>query len=265
MKTKMLMVFTSLVVLMVLFSGCKKDDKPNYSELILGMWVNTHVNNEAILTDASYSMEFKSDHTENYAIGFQLDETNKAWQENDHYTYNVVGDLIVIDGVDILDKAYHMEFKILTLDQSTLKYSIQAFSIDGITIPISNIFTCKRIVDDLSADFTGVWYGKCTSDNTTDTKFHYWEYFSDGSYNYYYLDENNNWIKKSDNEGRYFLYGNLFASNYSNDLISGGTGLAYECWNFNIVGNIMTWSGLRENDIIVTYEMEKVDEAPTTR
>jgi hypothetical protein len=266
MKSKFLSLLAFLTLTAILFNGCKsKDDNPDYSALALGTWVNTQINSTPVLTDDAFIMELLPDHTELYAIGFQLDETSKIWKENSNYTYTIVNDLIVIDGVDIFDIEYHMEFKIITLNQETLMFSIPAFSIDGVEIPNPNIFTCNRVADDFSTEFTGVWYGKCTSDNTADTAFHYWEYFADGTYNYYYQDEDEKWIKKSDNEGRYFLYGDLFVSNYSNDLISGGTGLAYECWNFNITGNTMIWNGLRENNITVTYQMDKVASPPETR
>jgi hypothetical protein len=253
--------------LSVLLIACSKNSslvepQIKYSELVIGKWINTLVNSDPILTDASFVMELRSDNIQLYATGFQLDDSNKTWKENYNYTYSINGDILIIDGTDVLNKTYHMEFKILTLDQSTLTYSVAAFLINGVAYPNSNMYTCKRSTDDFSEKFTGVWFGKCTSEGTSDLNYHYWEYFKDSTYNYYYQDSNNNWIRKSDNEGRYFLYGNLFTSNYSNDLISGGTGLAFECWTFSIDGNMMTWTGLRENGKIVTYEMEKVANPP---
>jgi hypothetical protein len=108
----------------------------------------------------------------------------------------------------------------------------------------------------------GCWYGKCTTPGTNDTNYHYWEYFSDQTYYYYYQDDQGHWIKKSDNEGRYFLYGNLFVSNYSNDLVIGGKGKTFECWNFNIDGNNMIWSALRKNNQTESYQMTKVTNPP---
>jgi hypothetical protein len=52
------------------------------------------------------------------------------------------------------------------------------------------------------------------------------------------------------------------ASNYTNDLLSGGTGKAYECWNFVIEGDTMSWTGLRANDATTSYRMEKVAAPP---
>ena len=261
---KKINLLISLALITILFGGCAKEDDPNYAELLKGTWVNTMVNDQAVLTDAKFSMEFKLDNTELYANGIQQDDNNKSWHENSNYTYSINGSIITIDGNDVLGNSYHMVFNILLLNQEELNYSVQTFELNGELITDAKTYTCEKVTQDFSAEFIGVWYGRCTSEGTTDSLYHYWEYFADGSYNYYYQDENSNWIKKSDNEGRYFLYGNLMASNYSNDLISGDTGLAYECWNFSLDGNNMVWTGLRENNVTITYEMEKVSSPPET-
>lgn len=250
------------VLILLLFCSCK-DEETDYAELIVGKWGNTLVNYEPILTDASFICEYRSDMVQLYANGFKLDDINKTWMENDNYEYDVEDKNIIIDGTDVLDHSYHMEFEILLIDENYLTYSVKKFFIDDVDYPDSNIYTCKKVKNDYSEQFTGVWYGKCTTAGTSDTKFHYWEYFADGSFNYYYLDDAEKWIKKSDNEGGYFLYGTLLATNYTNDLVSGGNGKAYECWNIEINGNNMTWTGLRENNHVVTYQMVRVESAPT--
>lgn len=254
-----------LLFLSIIPVACSEDETPVEAVItrnLIGKWVNTEVNNEAILTDAAYISEFRIDYVEMYAVGFQLDDSNKTWMENSSYTYSVRDKNIIIDGTDVLNKKYHMVFNVINLDENTFTYSISAFTIDGVDYPNTNTYTCKKITDDYSSKFVGVWYGKCTSGNNNDTAYHYWEYFSDGTFNYYYQDSTNKWIKKTDNEGGYYLYGNLFVSNYTNDLNSGGTGKAYECWNFSINGDTMTWTGLRENNKTVTYEMTRFDNPP---
>ncbi|NLO69889.1 MAG: hypothetical protein GX102_02840 [Porphyromonadaceae bacterium] len=259
-----LRILFSFALPALLFGGCTKDEEPNYAELLKGTWVNTLVNEQPVLTDATYVMEFKSDNTELYATGYQLDENNKSWRVSSNYTYNINGNLVYIDGTDVLGDSYRMVLKILSLKQEILTSSVQTFILNGEAITNTNTYSSQKVSDDYSDEFTGIWYGRCTTEGSPDSLYHYWEYFDDGTYNYYYQYENSNWIKKEDNEGHYFLYGNLMASNYSHDLLSGGTGLAYECWNFTIDGNKMIWTGLRENNITITYEMEKVQSPPET-
>jgi len=159
---------------------------------------------------------------------------------------------------------FQMEFKIQSLNQETLTYTVPSFSINGVSFPDEKTYTCQKVTHDYHGEFTGVWFGHCTTTGNADSLYHYWEYFDDGRFNYYFQDKNGNWIKKSDNEGRYFLYGNLLATNFSHDLISSGTGLAFECWNFTLNKNKMIWTGLRENTITITYEMDRVLSPPKT-
>ena len=133
MKTIKTLVILSLIVLMI--SGCKKDETSPTDELLLGMWINTLVNDLPVLTDDTFVLELKPDKTEMYAVGFQLDENNFRWEENNNYTYNLNDDRIIINGTDVLGKTYYMEFKIISLDASTLKYSVPVFTIDGESFP----------------------------------------------------------------------------------------------------------------------------------
>lgn len=250
------------IVLPLLFFSCKKEAETNYAAQIVGKWVNTQVNNEAVLTDASFAFEFRSDNVQHYATGYILDENNKTWLENSDYTYSVNGNMIIIDGTNKFGNRFHMEFEILLVDPQTLSYSVSKFMIDNVEYPDPKTYTSKKVTADLSPQFVGTWYGKSTTPGSPDVGYHYWEYFTNGHYNYYYQDDLGNWLNKPDNEGVYFLYGDLMASNYTNDLISGEKGKAYECWNFSIEGDTMFWTGLRENGLIASFRMERATGPP---
>lgn len=165
----------SLSLIAMLLGGCAKDDDPNYAELLQGIWVNTLVDDQPILTDATFTMEFSSDNTELYASGFQLDESNSSWQENSNYTYSISGNLINIDGVDELGNLYHMVFNILSLTEEMLSYSVQTFMLNGEAITDANTYACKKVTEDFSTEFAGIWYGRCTTVGNADSLFHYWE------------------------------------------------------------------------------------------
>lgn len=249
------------ILISLIFWACN-NDKTDYAGMLIGTWVNTQVDYKPILTDASYICEFRSDMVELYAFGAQLDIFNKSWVENDHYTYSVRGKTITIEGTDVLGKFYHLEIVIITMTQDSFSTSVKKFTVDGVDRPNTKIYTYQRITTDYRNQITGVWYGRCTTPGSPDTKYHYWEYFADGRFNYYYQDGLGDWIRKSDNEGGYFLYGNLLATNYTNDMLSKGLGKAYECWNFKISGDNMIWTGLRDANKTATYQMKKVARAP---
>jgi hypothetical protein len=252
------------VLLILVFWSCNKENETNYASLIIGKWVNTSVDNVPVLTDKAFTFEYKADLTQTYANGYVLDENNKTWIENENYTYSVSGNKITVEGSDELGATFHMVFDILTADAETLRYSVSKFAVNGVEYPDSKIYTNKKVTEDLSSQFIGTWYGKSTTTGTTDDNYHYWEYLADGSFKYYYQDNEGNWINKPDNEGKYFLYGNLMASNYTNDLLSGETGKAYECWNISIDGNTMNWTGLRASGLTTSFQMEKVAGPPVT-
>ncbi len=247
-----------LSLIIFLLSACKKDETSRNDELILGMWINTLINDQPVLTDNTFVIELKPDKTQLYATGFHLDENNSRWEEHSSYIYTIIDDKITINGSDVLGKQFYMEFKREALDAKTLKYSVPVFTIDGEYFPDNNTYTCIKITTDLRNRFTGIWHGHSTTPGTADAAYHYWEYFADGSYHYYHQAEAGNWKKKTDNESHYFLYRDFFASNYSNDLISGDTGQAFECRKFTTNGNTMSWNGLRANNQVTSYEMEKV-------
>ena len=250
------------IMISLLFLSCKKNVSPDYSTLVQGTWVNTLVDDHAVLTDGTFVMELRADKVQLYAIGYKLDTNNKTWLENDKYTYNVTGNLITIDGIGALGGNFHMEFKIRSVDASFLTFSVQKFVIDNVEYPDPKIYTNKKVNADLQNHLEGTWYGKSTTPGTVDTSYHYWQYFPDGHFNYFYQDGTGTWISKQDNEGKYILYGDFLASNYTNDLITGGTGKAFECWNITITGNTMSWTGLRENGLTTSYRMDKVSGPP---
>lgn len=250
---------TTLLTLM--FWGCTHD-RTNYARILEGTWINTAVDHKPILTDATYVCQFRPDKVEVYAFGAQLDINNKSWVENDSYTYSVKGKTITIEGTDVLGKFYHMEVDIISMTQDSFSTSVKAFIVNGVDRPDPKIYSYKRITSDDRNQLLGIWYGRCITPESRDNKYHYWEYFADGRFNYYYQDGAGNWVKKKDNEGFYFVYGNFLATNYTNDWISRGSGKEFECWNFFISGTQMIWTGLRDNNKTITYQMEKVAHAP---
>jgi WD40 repeat protein len=258
-------IYFTLLLLPLFIASCINEDEIDYKSLLKGKWVNILVDYQPVQTDAAFYCDYNTDNTQVYAIGYKIDANNKTWIENDKYTYSVKKNLITIDGPDYNGDVFHMVFEILLIDENYMTYKVNEFSINNKEYPDAKIYTCKRITEDFTNKIKGFWYGKCTSAGSPDTAYHYWEYLSEGKYNYYFKDANGKWTGKSDNDGKYFLYGNLFVSTYSNDLITGGKGKTFECWNIEINDNKMQWTGLRDNSVIVKYGMEKVSFLPAIR
>jgi len=255
------MLIVVVVVLLALVYGCRKEDEPDYTTMIRGVWINTHVNDQPVLTDLAYVMEFRADFTEIYASGVVINDSNRTWIVNDQFTYTVKENRLLIDGENDEGNQFSMEFMIIRVDESTLRYTVNKFLVDNVLYTDTKTYTCTRVTKNLKPQFEGTWYGRSTTPGS-DSSYHYWDYFADGTYDYYYQNSTSQWIKKQDNEGLYFLYGDYLASRYTNDLLSGAYGKAYECWNIRIEGNKMYWTGLRQGGITTSFEMERVAGPP---
>jgi len=257
-------LFFSCLIVLLAGTGCKKEKGTDYASLVLGRWINIQVDHNPVLTDESFVIEFRSDGVETYAKGFQLDENNRSWIENDNYKYYLDGNCIIIDGYNDFGNKFHMVFEILSIDPSCMTYSVRKFMIDDQEYPDEKSYTNIKVSADLTSRFKGTWYGKSSTPGGTDPSFHYWDYLDNGHFNYYFQDSTGTWINKHDNEGGYFLYGSFLASNYTNDLNTGVSGKAFECWNIEIQGDSMFWTGLRENGATTSFRMAKVSGPPVS-
>jgi hypothetical protein len=246
-------------------SSCKKDEPSDLYFGLIGMWVNTQVDQQNVLTDNAFVMIFLTNKVEIYARGFNFNDSNKTWIENDKYYFSVQDSSIVIDGSDQASNDFYIVFNVNSIDDQSIIYTVSEFKINGVNYPDPKTYTCRRITADIEDQFIGTWYGKSTTPGTSDTTHHYWDYFADGSFNYYYRDTLGNWINKPDNAGRYFLYGDFLATNYTNDLLSDTVGKAYECWNISIEGTTMYYSGLRQNGQTASFELTRVEGPPTSK
>lgn len=240
-------------------AGCKKDkEEPTYeptvSNLIVGKWVTTQKNGTPVLTDEKTVMHFSNDSKLIYSKGIITDANNKRWVENDQLTYSVSDKTITIDGTELSGSALHLELTVISISQTELVYKTQEGS----------SYTCQHISESFSTAILGIWKGHETTNGLNPEHDTYWEYLSNGNYNYYYYDEETaQYILKEDNNGQYFLYGNLLATNYTNDILLEEDGTLYECWNIAVEGNQMDWSGLRADGITRTFSMQRVENPPT--
>lgn len=256
-------IFYSLLIgCGLMLFGCSKNEDPSTRELLQGIWVNTSISNSLVPTDEKFVMEFVGN-TEYYSTGVIFDPDNKKWFNRRAYDFSLVDDRILISGTNEQGNAIELEFGIISIDQDAMVCRVNRFTSDGVEVPDPGIYAFKKASRKFNDAIVGTWYGKSTYAGSTDTDFHYWNYLSDGTYVYYYRENPSSpWIKKIDNEGRYYVYDDLLATNWSNDLQSGVKGLAYECWEIDISGKTMKWTGYRPNGQITSYEMEKVAGPP---
>jgi hypothetical protein len=253
-------LYTGLFVFL-LFYGCHKEGT-DYACLLTGTWINTRISGEDIPADSSFVCQYGTDGMQMYAQGYQLDENNKSWIESKNFTYVVEGKNIILDGIDGLDDDFHIEMEIKTLDEESFTYSVTRFLMNDTELPDPAVYTCQRATKDYTSALIGIWYGNGSTPGTAGLQPFYSEYKTDGSFAFYYQDDEGNWQVDADEESRYFLYGDFLVTNYTAAQVAEGNYKFYDCWNILIEEDTMIFTALREDNRIEIYEMERVESAP---
>lgn len=249
---RIVQILSPTLIAVLMFVACDKDnDYDNYSTQLIGTWIATEMEDGKMKTNEIFVRTYRADGTMTEA---QLRWTGQEseWTEIEGtYTLNEdkLSECIATNSVrvEIEIEGDEMSYEILNGNKQS--------------------FEMKRISTDLHNQFVGIWTGYETSAGASiPAKHTYWQYFSDHSYKYYYHD-GTAYVSKEDNDGKFFLYGNLLVSNYKNDLQTGGQGKTCECWIFEINNNpnstTMNWSALREGSISKTFSLTKVDNLPS--
>ncbi|MDL2227372.1 hypothetical protein LJC25_03605 [Bacteroidales bacterium OttesenSCG-928-K03] len=238
----------TLIITTTLFYSCNKFS--SYPEDIIGTWISVEQDGKEILTDNNFILTFNSPNIEIYADHKDVENGTK-WVVNNPGTFRLEENILFEEGIDENGKSYTYKSRI-NIDGDLMKFEVMEFILGGVDQNYSLDFTVKRIKDDYKSQFIGLWKGKeSTSENDK-----YWDFFEDGTYDYYYFDpETQSYVNNEDNKGEYFLYGDFMVSNY----IGKDDKLTYECCFFTITGNTMKWVSKRENDITATYIMERAE------
>ncbi len=218
--------------------ACESDDDRTIdTSNIVGVWVNTHKDGQEVPTDNRFVSVYNANQTEMYAIR----GSDNHWKETSGYTYTIGGDTIAIAG-----NGTQLQYDLQELSDSTLEYRVSRLVIGGQDLQDSSVYTMRKASVNYSTQLIGTWEGHETTDGIQgDT--HRWKYNADGTYQYSHAQVNGQWPNKTDNAGRYFLYGDYFVSNYRNDAETGTAGNACEAWVISIDGDTMNWTALRNN------------------
>lgn len=252
MKSKI--TFISSLFLATVLTSCS-NKFASYPEDIVGTWVCIAVDGEEVETDLLFTYTFDSQ--KKCVLGESLQVENGATWAVYKYDYWVEKGVLHEERSD--ESGYHRTKSDISFNGDLMYYKTYYFESAGEIIDDSHTYTLKRVKNDLSSLLIGMWGGRETTPGVTSQYDTYWEYLADGTYNYYYYDtDQEKYVKKEDNEGKYYLYGDFFVSVYTNDLLSGGTGPAYECWFIDTDGSKMTWKGLRSNGKTTSFSMTKV-------
>ncbi len=257
-------VFLSLLSVMIL-SACTDDDDNNKLE-IAGTWVAVN----SSLTpyhNQLFVRTYTSNRTAVQASRQQV-ENGVKWIEDPQYTYRIEDGILYEEGVDWKGKSFYRKSSIklgITQDGIIMYVTELKKTYDGESAGSLSSYTMYNSPVGLyDTALLGSWKGKETTPGVESDSVR-WHYMTDGTFDYYYYDKDQqSYVLKKDNQGEYFLYGNFFVSNFTNNLQTGGTGQDCECWSIYIRDGQMSWRAIRQGNEEVTFEMEKeMDEMPS--
>ncbi|MEG1555513.1 MAG: hypothetical protein RR356_02160, partial [Bacteroidales bacterium] len=181
-------IYLAVFSIMALFSSCNKSREIDYENLIVGKWLCTSINEEAVITDNAFVIEFCSNKVQKLAKGYALSDGNKRWMEGVNYSYRLEDNILFINGRDALDSIWTLELEITIINEQSLTYGVRKITMGGKNMTDKNIYKFSKITNDNSSKIVGLWYGKDVTSATTDNAYHYWEYLADGTFYYYYFD-----------------------------------------------------------------------------
>lgn len=269
-KSYMKKVFLMMAVVAMALVSCGKEnvnESDDISQQIIGKWMLSKMDGNAVPTNAKVVYTFEST-TNGYISASRADYNADMTRWTDH-----APSAITVDGKKISMKgdlnkttSFEAEIEVKTINSSETetdsKYTVYH---NGAPLYVSEgTAVWAKVTKDFGADILGVWEGHVTNNEGSefdDGELHRWEYFADGTYIYYHLDADSNWVAQASELSEYFVDGTLLCTRWKNS--GEGEVENREWWEIaSITGGVMKWTALRQRDdgttYTATFQMTKV-------
>ena len=255
------------------FTSCSTDDNPvnpadNLAEKIIGKWIMNDFNGESLPTNGKGVFDFVSATKATVSASIVAhSEIEELWNDHTEYAVEIKGNKVTLthefkeEGVTI---TFELTVNSITSTQIKTDMVITAIingeKLDSPELPID----FKRVTRDYSEEILGLWECKgIIGDETYNDANGRLEFFEDGTYNFYRLNDEGEWEVVTTREFQeYFVDGTLMATRWKN--IDEDETLR-EWWEIkSLKGDKMQWKALRVNEDDSTFEQitnwEKVEE-----
>ncbi len=244
---------SALLLTASFLSGCNKDDK---SPDITGTWVTVSVNGLTLQENDRFVNTFTAD-GRNIFASLKTDRQTGSGEwivEPTPTGYHMTGDVLNEEG-ETYAGAHFIFRSQVSVGGDVMMCRMLEHTQDGVAQSVYSQTVRKRVHPLYDQQIVGVWKGRDPSPGSRDA---YWHFKADGSYDYYYYDETSGaFIRKADNNGKYFLYGDLLFCNFTNDLRDGTQGRRGEGWSISISGNVMAWYADRGESGKISFGMAR--------
>ena len=261
-------VVLMMALVATLFAGCTNKDNEedfNLAKQMLGKWMMTQFDGNTLPTNAKVVYTFEST-TNGYMSASVLSNSlsQPMWTNHAPSRITVDGKTITMRGELSKTVTYEAVLEVKTISDGEMladsRYIVYRNNEEMYNKSGTSRWT--KVSKEYSSDILGIWEGSVTSGEGSeydDGEPHRWEYLDNGTYVYYNLDDEQNWIPNANEYADYFVDGTLLCTRWKN--IDDDEGR--EWWEIaSISGGVMNWTALRKRTdgttYTATFQMTKV-------
>lgn len=231
-----------LTVAACLTVGCKKDTAPSTRDLLLGKWSLMSSGNEVCATNDRIVVSFADDGSGvcvHPAINLP-DGSALGFISKDECKYSLDGNMLSMT-IDDWGCFSH----ITSIDQRTMSLTVDSMGFLGTCLPSSISCSFARVNNNFEQAIIGSWNVVGMTDNPLyDAASYRFDFNADGTYAFFELNDNGEWVAPSDLSQTYSVNGNWLSTFW---VLSDGTP-SFECWDIDkIQGDKMYWSAVRKD------------------
>ncbi len=253
MKIKRLIYFMLSLSVMV---SCYTEGDEGYdiTNQLLGVWVFDKINNEQVPTNEQFAGAFIAGGSHNYLQWAALEDEESTLVFKDNSTWSLYNKLLTIKNEQLND---HIVLDIV-ISGDDMSWQERVKVVGGTDYYTGDSYQGYRVKEDYTSNITtGVWEGRATV-GRTDNPYIRIKYNDDSTYDFQYRQsEDEPWSDKVDNDGHYYLIGNLLGSVWTNDINSGVEGSTSETWIISIEGDTMVWEATRSDDHFESFSFAR--------
>ena len=268
------MLAATLICGVTTFASCSKQDNPvnpadNLAEKILGKWMPVYLDGNPVVTDLKSVYTFVSATKAYMSVSINAQQGEEiVWNNQKELDLSINGNKMTLTNHSDEHTTMVEEFNITAIDGSafTANHKITV-TVDG-SVMLHNEGTIRfeKLTRDYREAIIGLWEGRVSSEEGSefdDGKLHRWEFKDDGTFVFYFQDENDEWYASNDEFAEYFCDGTLLCTRWKN--VGEGTKENREWWEIQSIKNgVMKWYGLRQREdgttYVASFYMTKVEE-----
>ena len=238
----------------------------NLPEKLQGKWMMAEIDGKPVPTDSKQVLTYESGSKFYYSLSISAASDLNVWVNHCEGSYTINGNKLsqVVELPNANIKFMHSPTIISITDNDMFLIAYNETYVDGKSYRITKDLKERkvRVTHDYSADVIGTWEGRQTSDEDTysDGLLHRWEFKADGTFVYYRLDNNGEWVADVNSMAEYFVDGVLMCMRWKNV----GNDIEYrESWEIASIENgKMNWTAIRQktdgSTYTATFQMSKV-------